>query len=300
MATAQEKNSSKHSAAPTPPIFDHGSFGEWLSATMAARKGKDAGFSYAVLARTLKVRSPSLLAMIAREERFPKHDLVVKLCDYLKLSRAEQNYAEALVNFQKAKDPQTKARYAEKLRIMRPLNERIVIELDAFQYIAQWYHFTILELTQLPAFVEDSYVISSWLGSTVSPEMVQESLSLLQRLKLLHRLPTGRLAKTGERVDMPKNVPSASVRLFHKQMLMRAHQAMDRQSVDERVFLSVTLPVNRKRLAEAQRRIREFREAFANEFVDLNDGPDEVYHLAIQFFRLTEVTSSRPEGQLLS
>lgn len=269
-------------------VFDFPSFGDFLTAFVQEKKQKDSNFSFTVLARLLKVRSPSLLAMIARGERFPQLDLLAKISEYIKLSEAEAAYVDALVGFQKSKDPATKEKFAERLRILNPSNDRVVLELDAFSYIAQWHHLSILELTNLPHFVESTEVISQWLGTTVSPDMVAQSLELLQRLGLLQRDDSGRLRRTVKILKTPTNIPSASVRLFHKQMMMRAHQAIDRQSVEERIFLGLTIPIAQENLNSAHKRIREFWDAFASEFYQKSSAPDEVYHLGVHLFRVSD------------
>lgn len=287
-AAKTAKVSEKKPASILPSIFDFPSFGEFLAALVHVKKQKDGVYSFAVLARLLKIKSPSLLAMISRGERFPQLDLLAKLSEHFRLSESESAYAEALVGFQRAKDPKTKARFADRLRILRPTNDRVRLELDAFSYIAQWYHVTILEMLVLPHFVEDPRTICAWLGQTVSPAMVEESLELLLRLGLVARDESGKLVQTSKILKTPPNVPSASVRLFHKQMLMRAHQAIDRQSVDERIFLGLTVPIANSKLGAAHKRIREFWDAFTNEFCINPTAPDEVFHLGCHLFRVTD------------
>mgnify|MGYP001594962487 CR=1 FL=1 len=55
-----------------PSVFEFPSFADYFSQLMEAKRGRESRFSYRALARRLGKRSPSLLAMIARGERFPK------------------------------------------------------------------------------------------------------------------------------------------------------------------------------------------------------------------------------------
>jgi hypothetical protein len=79
------------------------------------------------------------------------------------------------------------------------------------------------------------------------------------------------------------------VRSFHKQVLQRAHTAVDRQSLSERFFTAMTVSVPRAKIATARKLITQFREEFWRAMNTEGDAPpDEVYHLAVQFFRSTE------------
>ncbi len=268
-----------------PSIFAYPNFGEFFAAQIEHQRQKNPAFSCRALARRLG-RSPSLLTMIARGERMPQTDLVQELAGPMGLSDPEREYAETLVNFQRAKSVPARQRFASKLRQLKPANDDLLLTLDQFEMIANWYHLTVLELTQLPGFVEDLGQISRYLGLTVTPDMVRESIELLLRLGLAARDEKGRLYKVKNVVHTPRNIPSAAIRTFHRQMMMRAHQAVERQSVKERYLTASTLTVPASKLPEVMAKIAAFREQMLADLREAKDA-NEIYQLNIQFFRAT-------------
>jgi uncharacterized protein (TIGR02147 family) len=286
------------SAAPRemPRIFEHASFGAYFGAVIThLREQSKVPVSLRALAKRLGVRSPSLLHMIAQGTRRAQPELVSKVCEYLGLSEAEREYAAALAELERAKSAAVQHGVVAKLRRLRPTNSELMLALDAFSLIGRWFHFTILELLALDRFREDPDRIATYLGGGVEAEAVKDSLAMLERLGLARRDASGRLRKSAEKVRTavpPKS--TLAIRVFHKQMLMRATRAIDQQSLTERYVTSLTIPVPVARLAEASRRIAEFRDAFAREMAAAKDGGEEVYHLNMQFFRATEERAFPP------
>lgn len=270
-------------------IYTYGSFGEYFSHYVRHRKTAGGGrVSYRAMARRLRLKSPSLLAMIARGERHPTPAMLHKLCDYMQLSGPEARYAEALVGFKRARDIEEQLRCARELRRLKPANSELVLELETLEMIAKWYAVVILEMTRLPDFKPDAEWISRRLGATVSAEMARETLATLERHGLLEKDKRGRVRKVAEVVRSTVNLPATAIRSFHKQVLLRAHQAIDRQTVQERYFTTLTLPVPKSKIAQASKLIGQFRDEFMRQISEDGDTPDEIYHLAVQFFRATD------------
>jgi uncharacterized protein (TIGR02147 family) len=276
--------------AEAPRVFEHPSFGAYLGAVIShLREQGRVPVSLRALAKRLGVRSPSLLHMVAQGSRRAQPELVSKVCAYLALSPAETEYAEALAELERAKSATVQHSVVARLRRLRPTNSELMLALDAFSLIGRWFHFTILELLALERFREDPERIAAYLGGGVDADAVRESIAMLERLGLARRDAAGRLRKAAEKVRTavpPKS--TLAIRAFHKQMLMRATRAIDRQSLDERYVTSLTIPVPVSRIAAASRKIAEFRDAFAREMAESHDGGEEVYHLNVQFFRATE------------
>lgn len=283
--TPPGSNSATSASLPAPSVFTFASFGEYLAAYVEFMRAKNPAFSARALAKRLR-RSPSLLTMIARGERRAQPDLVQDLAEHIGLTPVERDFAEALLNFERAKSQPARARFAAKLRLLKPSNDDLLLTLDQFELVSNWHHSVILELIRLPRFREEPEEVARYLGITVTPDMVRESITLLERLGLAARDAKGKLYKTNETIRTPEGFPSQAIRAHHKQMLMRAHQAIERQPVPVRLFSSATLPVPASKVKEIADRIVAFREQLMAD-LDLTANPDEVYHLNFQFFRST-------------
>lgn len=156
---------------------------------------------------------------------------------------------------------------------------------DFFRLIADWYHYAILEMIQLPDFKWDQLTASRRLG--ISATQAEDAFKRLVKLRLIH-LQNGKWVPTHKNLTSSAEVPSRALRKYHRQILEKAMVAISAQSIDERDLSALTVTVNREDVPEFKRKIREFRRSF-NTFAELRNRkskPDHVYCLAIQFFNL--------------
>lgn len=274
------------SAATTavPSIFEYPDFASYLRSSLEALRPAGAKFSLRNVARRVR-RSPSLLAMVARGDRRAQPELAVEICKVFGLSSGEAEFAEALVEYEHARTVVAKSKAAERLRLLKPRHGDLILDLDAFALISSWHHYAILEMSCMVRFVEDPEWIAKALGPTISATMAAESLELLARLGLLRRDGAGRLTKSVSRVGTPKGIPSAAVRSFHKQILMRAHQAIDRQEIKDRLVTSATVAIPSSIVPEVQARIVQFRDELLSFIHEQDLEADTVYQVSMQFFR---------------
>ena len=274
-----------------PRIFDYAAFAPFMRDYVEFKSRSSKGTSLRALAKRLG-KSPSLLAMVARGERIPTPELTTEVCSALRLDRKQTNYAVVLNGYHRAKEPGAKARFATELRALSPNSKDLLLSLDHFALMANWHHTVIMELLSLPGFIEEPASIARLLGPSVSESMVEESLSLLQRLDLIGRDEHGALRKLPSRVNTPQKVPSAAVRTFHKQVMGRAHVAIERQPIEERFFTTATIPVPKASVPEIRERIVAFRDELLGTIREREHDADEVYHLSLQFFRATQESLS--------
>lgn len=68
-------------------------------------------------------------------------------------------------------------------------------------------------------------------------------------------------------------------------MLHKAVEALHHQTVESRFFCGVTLPIDVRRMKQAQEAILEFRDRLIA--LAQTEENQEVYHLGVQFFRVT-------------
>ena len=276
-----------------PSIYEYPDFSSYLRSSLEALRPAGNKYSLRNVARRVG-RSPSLLAMVARGDRRPQPELAAEICRVLGLTRTETQFAEALVDFERARTVNAKSKAADRQRVLKPRHGDLILELDTFALISSWHHSTIVELACTEGFQEDPAWIARMLGSTVSAVMAAESLALLQRLGLLRRSAQGRLVKSAATIGTPKGMPSAAVRSFHKQILMRAHQAIERQQLAERLVTSVTIAVPVSIVPEVKERIIAFRDELLTFLREHPAARDTVYQLSMQFFRATAEPPSDP------
>jgi uncharacterized protein (TIGR02147 family) len=270
-----------------PDIHTFSSFGEYLAAVVKMRKASNPSFSYTVLARQIGSHSPSLLTQIGSGRKLPTPALLHKLKDALRLTKKEHEYALALVAMERAKTVAEKAFYAERLRLLKPVNPDLIRELDRFDFFSSWYNVALVEMLNLKGFDGNPKRIADRLGHRIDEAQAQAAIDLLRRLQLIELQSDGSFRRlVADHVATPVNFPSETVRTFHKQMLELAAEAIDKQPVLERYISGAIVAVDTKRITEMQEMLREFRNKFSDEFQ--SKSGDQAYYIGLQLFRVTE------------
>ncbi len=238
--------------------------------------------------KKLNYRSPRSIAMVLKGQRLPSEELVLAFSQDLKHSENERRYFELLVRKEKHKD-NVPASVAEELHRLSPKQiRRKPLEGEVFRYVSDWQHYVILQLFSTPDFKASQEDCVAWvekrLGGSLDAEEIRKSLELLERLKFIEKDPANgryRLC-TEDPILGTEEVPSAAGRKHLTDQMEQAKEALHRQSLSDREFTCVTLRVNRKRLPEIKKAIREFRDKFDKDFFD--DAGSDVCQLNVQFF----------------
>ncbi len=157
------------------------------------------------------------------------------------------------------------------------------LDMDQFQSIAEPLHFAILSLMETRGFSGKMKEISQRLdlGSVETRAAVER----LQRLGLVETEPRIRLAKNPG-LTTSHDVQSSALRVAHKKVLEEAIASLEDIAVELRDITSITMAADPSKLAEAKRRLREFRRSFS-EFMETGTQT-EVYRLNIQLVPVTK------------
>jgi uncharacterized protein (TIGR02147 family) len=275
-----------------PSVYEYDTLPAWLAAVIERKKNQQKSFSIRQLARQLKIKAPSALTMVMRGERQPSPELAHKVATWLRLPKAEADFLEALVALQRASNVEEQSRIAATIRKLRP-STHINYRMDAIEMMTRWYAIVILEMTRLADFQDNVKKIKTQLGTVVTEDMVEAALKALKKHKLVKADRNGVIRKAADVLRSTVNIPSLAIRSFHKQVLLRAHTAIDQQAIDERYFTSLTIAIPRSKIKIAGELISRFRDQFMAEMTGDEQTPEEIYHLAVQFFRATENSISR-------
>lgn len=154
---------------------------------------------------------------------------------------------------------------------------------DSFSLIADWYHFAILELLQIPSAQAESSWISKKLS--ISRQQAEDALKRMVRLGLLKKTDSG-LEVTNENNATTNDVPSEAIRSFHLQILQKAITALT-SPAEAREISSSLLAFDPAELAAAKQMIRQFRRNFSKKF-GAKRANSSVFALCTQFFSLTK------------
>lgn len=262
---------------------------EILKKHFAERLEENPRYSLRAFSRDLAI-SPSRLSEILNGKQGLSGEWAEKISSRLQMSsrEADEFYQKVLASDARAKG----VRQAAISRLEQASGQDyLAVQADAFKIIADWYHFALMELTKLKSFRPSSQWIAKKLGISVYEAKLAGDR--LARLGLMEK-GRARWRLTNKTLTTSNGVPSEAIRKFNRQILEKSREAVSFQPVEERDISSLTLAVRKKDIPVVIEKIRKFRREINSELEQAvpDGGADEVYSLAIQFFRLTEKEKS--------
>jgi uncharacterized protein (TIGR02147 family) len=254
-----------------------------LREELAARCKQNPRYSLRAFARDLKL-APSRLSEILNGKQGLSRVAAERVARALGYTTSESERFCDLVESMHARSRRGREIARIKLKKHEVPTERHQMHVDAFRAISDWYHFALLELTNVDGFRSDAKWIAKKLG--VSEFEVQLALERLARLGLIKRVGD-KVVPVYETGELPGGVPSDGAKTFLSQLLAKAQDALRLQPFEERAFDADILAIDKSKLPEAKKAIREFRHRFCTDIGEAAPR-DGLYCLGIQFFELGE------------
>lgn len=163
-----------------------------------------------------------------------------------------------------------------------------------FSIIADWQHFAILDLVQLRTFKPDL----DWMAKQLSIEkaLVKNSVDRLLACGLL-KAENGTLIKTSAQFTNDLGLRSSvAQKEYQRQVVQLGLSAIDDCESFKKEICSITIAANPAKLELAREKIKQFRRDMC---ALMEDGQsEEVYHLAIQLYPVTNRQSEMPQESL--
>lgn len=255
-----------------------------LRERLEARLKQNPRYSLRAFARDLKI-APAQLSDIMRGRYGMSAHLAAQVSKRLGLSADEQKLFQTLVEKNHSRSKASRVRAEIELEQIRQNSEAVSpLTLDAFQVISDWHHFAIMELTKVDGFQSSA----SWVARALDIPTVQAKLAIerLLRMEILEERD-GTWSATKDFVFTPSGIPSDAIRKFHKQILSKAMESIESQTVDERDLSTIVMSIDSKDLPMYKEKIKKFRRELHAEAL-ATPKRDSVYSLSIQLFKLSK------------
>ena len=241
---------------------------------------KNPRYSMRAFARDIGISAPRLSDILKQRYGLSK-SAALSIAGKLGFNQKETTYFCDLVESQHGRSDAIRKKALE--RAQSNIKNYSQLSIDQFQVIADWYHYGILELSKTRDFQSNEEWISKRLE--ITPVLAHAAIERLIRLKLLGRSDKGILTAINQYVAGPDGIPSEAVRAFHTQIMEKAKNSIQKQSVQERDLSSLVLAFDPKKLDEARAMIKDFRRKFAATFGTTGEC-ENVYCISVQFFNL--------------
>jgi uncharacterized protein (TIGR02147 family) len=265
-------------------ITNYRDYRHFLKDELEARISKNSGYSLRAFARDLKI-TPQILSSVMKGKKSISIEVAAIMSDRLGFNPTEASLFIDLVIYAHSKNSTTKKilefRINEKLAVN---SDYKTLNIEAFKAISDWYHYAILELTHTKKFKSNSQWIAARLG--ISTHEVEQAVHRLKLLELIEENSSGQLTRTDVNVSAIFGVPSAALRKFNRQLLEKAAESLEEQSIEERDITTITMAIDPERLTEAKKMIAQFRRKIC-QFLEQGNRT-EVYSFVPALFRLSK------------
>lgn len=158
---------------------------------------------------------------------------------------------------------------------------KILTDREASE-ISDWYHYTILELSDLKQFSSDPSWIAKTIGITVSEAKI--AVQKLESFGLLKRNKNGQLVKSGSNTNISGTLDAKAKRSLQREVLEKAIRALDEVPISKRNQTSLTISVDSSKVHEVAELITQFRRSLAALLSDPTADKDSVYNFSFSFY----------------
>lgn len=242
-------------------------FRRWLQTELTDRCQKNPRYSLRAFAALLQIEASSV-SQILSGKRNVSAKMINVICDRLSATPAQR------MAFLKKSSKGT---------ISSEAIQAHLLALDAFSVISDWYHYAILELTQVKKFQSKPAWIARCLGISVSE--VKIAVERLTRLELLIERDQKYIRCEGLLTNFVPGVSSAGLKNLQRQVIGKALDAVDNCLQEEKDITSITMAIDPTKLPEARKRISQFRRELC---AFLQEGEQtRVYNLGLQLYPIS-------------
>lgn len=252
------------------------------------RKRKNASFSIRSWAKMLQLKHHNSLFEMLNGKRKISPKIIPNLIKNLKLDRNEAAYLYQLTNLQRSKSMEEKEIILEKISSMTKEKKLPAKLIDSFKMLQDPIHIIITELSSLKDFSSDPKWIKKKLGFNTSIQEIEAVIERLISFGLMKRDENGNLVKTNEHTYTKCDVLDLGIQAYHVSVMNLASKAIKNQLLEDREYNAFCVNIQKHRLPEIKKFIRDFTFDFIAEFEAKNGTGTDTYQLNTQFFNLTD------------
>lgn len=267
------------------PIVEYNDYRQYMRDFYEERK-RSSYFTWRKFASLAGFVSPTYLKLVCDAKTRLSKPGVAKVARAMGLEGFDYTYFALLVKFGNAKDDAERADALRELEREARMNRIRVVDADAFRYYENSVCPALRELAPLMPGATCGEMASKIRGGVTGLE-VRELLQFLVKAELLRKNDDGTYEQTEKAVKGSKEAIPLAIRTMNRNMAELAVQSISRDSVEERNFSGVTMGVDKPTYDRIVGEIDAFRKkivSIANEC----QGIDQVYHLNLQLFPLTD------------
>jgi uncharacterized protein (TIGR02147 family) len=273
-------------------VLDYADYRKFLRDYYENMKVSTPYFSYRYFSKQAGFSSPNFFKLVMEGKRNLSNEGIEKFIKALKLKTDEARHFRMLVARAQAATHEEKDYYTRRLfksrvfRNLRPLSEA------HYEYYSEWYLIPLRELVLQSNFTPDPGWIADQFTPPLNDGQVKSGLATLEKLKLIEKTPDGGYKQTQTILSTGDEVAGDAIKNYHREMIRKGSEAIDRFPGEERDISSLTLGLSGENAARLKDLIQEFRKdllAIAHE----EQAVEQVVQVNFQLFPLTKGNGSK-------
>jgi len=267
-----------------PNIFDYKCFREFTKDFVEYLKETDLDFSHRRFSKSSGFKSPSILTGIISGKSGLSRQGAKKLVAGLKLGGDESKFFLKLVELANARNPAEYAVVFQQLLKDSRFSKAHPLAAAEFRYYRQWYYPAIREILLFNTLTPEE--IQERLRWPVGIQEINTALNDLKELKFVSE-KEGRYSSSQRLIMTPAEAPVAQLGIYQRQMLEKAHQALDELPSDRRDIRSSTMSIDKDLFPELKAYMHQVLMDVMERFESQSTKKDLVLQLNTQAFPLT-------------
>ncbi len=268
-------------------IFTYTDYRIFLAAAFDEHKQKSPFYSYRLFSQKAGFASPNFLKLVIDAKRNLTKESVFKCAKALGLGRKEADYFENLVFYCQSKTDEEKKSYWSRLVRFRESKSAKKIEVAEYNYYSFWYNPVIRELVTMCDFGDDYKKLGHAVLPAISALEAERSVALLCKLGFISKGEDTRYHLTDPTLTTGPQAPSPSIAAYHRTMLAKAAESIDRTPSHLRDITSVTVGISPNSMKAMTERVRQFR-AEMLEIAENDANPTQMIQFNFQLFPVSE------------
>ncbi len=266
-----------------PEIFGYLDYRAYLKDWYEARKKKEKGFSYRVLAREVGYRSHAFFSLVLQRRSNISMEVAMGFANCIGLVGLEREYFLLLVSCNQEELPSQRRILFQRLQELNGTPAATLRE-DQDAFLASWRHAALREMLAILPFQGGEAQWGERMIPPATANEVRQSLDLLLALGLAHRTARG-VVRTDPRLFTGTNYTEAATRGFMQQVHELGGEALERFPRAERHHGWATLSVSEATLETMRAELRALVQRFLT-LAEKDDAPDRVMQLNLELFPL--------------
>lgn len=272
--------------AESPNVFAYDDYRAFLRDLYAVRKRQRRGFSLRAFSRKAGLTSSNYLKLVMDGDRNLSASMAERFAEACGLRAQEAAYFCALVAYAQSETTSERERAYRHLSSFRRFREVYPLDRAHEAYHAHWYVPAIRELAARADFKPDPKWIARTLLPPITARKAEQALGVLRELGFLVEDDQGRLRQAHALLETPDRPLGVHLAKYHRAMMERAAESIDRVPREQREISSLTLCLSQSQLLALKARLTQLRSDLLHEF---GAGPDaqRVVQLNFQLFPLS-------------